>query len=241
MNRERLTNIDVIHQVAEQNSFKLFEGNKREYNLNIWNIRSNVREAGKFDDIQMIFYKNIVGRWVIELFNITTDPSELSLMNMQNPKGVAVIKKGQYFNAWTYGKHKGQYDALIQIGNITVIRDFNKDEILNIPDDVILKYWSSNTGCSIIIKRSNDSYCEDYMKDGKLIYRVETASGMGINCHRASRWKILEKVGLYSEGCVVHQNPYKYHDLFIPLVKQGAINYGNSFTFVMCDEEDFYD
>jgi len=239
MNIQMLKNIDTIKKIALLNKWNLFENNSKCYNLNIWNVRSSNRIAGKFDDIQLVFFRDKQGNWIFETFEITTDPSEISLVNMKNKLGVAIVKRGQYIGAWRYGEHKGQYPALVQRGNITVIRDFTKDAILDIPSEETLANWYRNPANIINIKRKKGRYIEEYISYGKPKYIIETGYDFGINCHRASAWKISEKIGLYSEGCIVHKNVYKYNDVFIPLIQSAAINWGSDFSFVMCDEKDF--
>jgi len=48
-----------------------------------------------------------------------------------NVEGTAILKEGQHRGAWKLGKHKG-YEALVQRKEVTVIRDGNKDGILDL-------------------------------------------------------------------------------------------------------------
>jgi hypothetical protein len=45
-----------------------------------------------------------------------------------NPAGAARIEFGQY-QAWRVGMHRGDHEALVQRGKVTVCRDLNKDMI----------------------------------------------------------------------------------------------------------------
>lgn len=242
MNNEHFKNIRLIKSVAEKNNFVVFENNSKPFNLNIWAIRNNNRVAGAFDDTLLVFYKNAKGSWIFHDFKVTTDPSEISLLKRKVTRGVAIVRKGQYRNCWELGLHKGSYPALVQRGNLTVIRDFNKDNILDIPDENTLKNWEkiSKYNKVEVVRTYSGIWREEYLTCDELKYRVETSYNFGINCHRASAWKILEKVGLYSEGCIVHQNPYKYRDVFMNLINSAAERWGNSFTLTLCHEEDFY-
>lgn len=60
----------------------------------------------------------------------TTVPGRPYLLKPMNPKGCAILKEGQYLNAWKVGLHNG-YEALIQCAPIVVYRDANRDDILN--------------------------------------------------------------------------------------------------------------
>ena len=47
-----------------------------------------------------------------------------------NAMGTAILKEGQYPGSHKVGLHKG-YKALQQMGNLTIIRDYNKDGVLD--------------------------------------------------------------------------------------------------------------
>lgn len=240
MNKEHFKNINLLIEIAKRNNFVIFDDNAKSHNLNIWIIRNKYRIAGKFDDMLLVFWRDINREWKFETFDVTADPSEVSLMSMKNKRGVAIIKKGQYRNAWKLGLHRNSYPALVQRGNITVIRDFNKDNILDIPSNGVLKNWYKSKNRTTSTAVINDVFQINYYEDSELVYRIEKGSNFGINCHRASKWKILQRVGLYSEGCVVHQDPYRYEQTFMPIINSAVKNWGNSFSFVLCDEEDLY-
>lgn len=58
----------------------------------------------------------------------TTEPGTHYTNNPVNPSGAARIAFGQHKDAWSFGYHKDQ-KALVQVGEITVYRDFNKDGV----------------------------------------------------------------------------------------------------------------
>ncbi len=58
----------------------------------------------------------------------------------------------------------------------------------------------------------------------------------GINIHRSSSSKTLEEVGKYSAGCQVIQNPYEF-DTLMHLVNLSSVQFGNSFTYTLINEE----
>ena len=47
------------------------------------------------------------------------------------PQGTAILAQGQYVNAYQIGLHRGQYKALVQIGPVTIIRDYNRNAKLD--------------------------------------------------------------------------------------------------------------
>jgi hypothetical protein len=76
-------------------------------------------------------YKDTVGKERIKTYTITTDPGTYWLLHPLNSKGAAVLKPGQWENCWAMGFHKNKPDhpALVQIANISVYRDGDKDTI----------------------------------------------------------------------------------------------------------------
>ena len=233
-------NINTFKKIAKRNNWVIFDSLERPLDLNIWVIRGNDRNAGTFDDTMVVFWRTDFTNWKFEYFKVTADPSEISLMNNKNELGVAIIKQGQHRGAWALGLHKGQYEALVQIDNITVIRDFNENNFLDIPDCDNLMDWKNVPPYSIKSYKKFNRLVTEYLKNDIVQYRTEVGKDMGINCHRASAWKLLERVGLYSEGCVVHYDPTRYKEVFIPLIKESIKHWGNRFSFIMCHEEQLY-
>ena len=228
MNKELAPKITIaaLEKVAAKYGFRIFKGSK-DYDLNIWQIRSNNQKAGSFDDIQAVFWK-YNGVWVLNLYPITCDPSDVALIAKKNPLGVAIVKPGQYSKAWRFGLHQGKYKALVQRGTLTVIRDFNKDNILD---------WNEPKVYDGKIKYQKGSRTiVEYKKNNVVIHREETGTDFGINCHRASTWQILERIGLYSEGCTVHQHPKRY-DEFISIVEDAVQIWGEDFTPTFITEQ----
>jgi len=130
---EKLTSRGLI-KVLELNNFKVFKNHRKNFNLNIVNVRSNNTKAGKFDDAQVLFwfYNDSLNYMK---FDVTVDPGIPYLLKPLNPKGAAIVVPGQYIGVWRLDKHKGKYDALVQVGNIDVARDGNKDSILDLNYD----------------------------------------------------------------------------------------------------------
>lgn len=99
------------------------------YNLNLIAIRKKVGRSDAFDDQMVVVYQDENG-WVERWWPITTDPGLYYLLDKSkwlDPKGVAVIKEGQYRGAYQVGLHSG-YEALVQTGGpVTVWRDSDLD------------------------------------------------------------------------------------------------------------------
>jgi len=115
----------ILNRV-ESLGYKIFT--QKEYDLNIIGIRSQDRRPGLFDDEIRVCYKEGFD-WIEERYKATTDPSIEQHRDPDNPKGVAVLKPGQYRGVYKIDKHGGKYFALCQRGaEVTVYRDNNKDE-----------------------------------------------------------------------------------------------------------------
>ena len=105
------------------------------YRLNIWGFRANTEKPNVFDD-ELHVFTNIsqtkIAKWAYLVFKITTDPGTYWLKNPMNPKGTAILKAGQYRDAYRIDKHRNKYYALCQrLAKVTVIRDYDRDAVLD--------------------------------------------------------------------------------------------------------------
>lgn len=93
---------------------------------------ANANQPNHFNDMRLLLritdggVPRIEGAW-----DATTEPGEYyTKQEILDPGGAARIAFGQY-KAWRMGKHNrgtvNEHDALVQVGPITVFRDFNKD------------------------------------------------------------------------------------------------------------------
>ncbi len=93
------------------------------FHFHLIGIRSKADLLNQFDDK---FYL-IVGNDIYEYAG-TTNPGTYWHQNYDTKKGgVALLKEGQWVNCWTLGKHRGLYDAWVQVKPVTVYRDADKD------------------------------------------------------------------------------------------------------------------
>lgn len=120
--------IPQLIKILIRNNFVVY---KQPYQLNILGIRSPETNSNKFDDELHVFYKNEHNNWRHFKYAITTDPGTYWLKNPMQVNGTAILKTGQYINAWKLGLHKGQYKALVQSKPIVVIRDYDRNAILD--------------------------------------------------------------------------------------------------------------
>lgn len=108
------------------------------YDLNLIGIRSPDRMADTFDDTLVVLYRDPSGAWVAELQRVTTTPGLSALQDPMRSTGTAIICPGYYRSCWVIGKHKGQYEALVQAkpGVFRAWRDPNADGRLDMSGKV---------------------------------------------------------------------------------------------------------
>lgn len=120
-------NIRGFLKLAKAENYKVFT---RPYELNIWGVRKDSTVPNKFDDNIYVFWKDEQGNWDGKVFAATTDPGTYWLKSPMKELGTAIMKQGQYIDAYALGLHKGK-PALVQVGPITVFRDYDRDAVLD--------------------------------------------------------------------------------------------------------------
>lgn len=198
--------------------------------VNLILIRNTKIISGYFDDLELVI-RYLDSRVLISVYSVTTDPSEVFLLRGLE-KGTAILKNQQIRGLWKIGLHKGQYDALIQNNKCWVIRDFNKDNLL---DFKLPTYYDVR----IIIKINSYITRFDYYRDGVLIFREEYGL-FGINNHRASTKRKLIRIGVHSMGCVTHQDSNEGYNTFIEDVYSDRNKFGNTFTGTILLKEEIH-
>ena len=108
--------------------YKVFD---RPYELNIVGIRNTSTKPNSFDDKIAVLYKDDSGKWNLHEYDATTDTGTYWLLNPMASKGSALLKEGQYKDSHKIGVHRGKYTALVQQNPVTVIRDYNRDAVLD--------------------------------------------------------------------------------------------------------------
>lgn len=119
---------DIINDLINYLNGKRYVLNKRPFEVNIVGLRSDSTNSNKFDDKLVLFYFD-GATWKGFEYPITTDPGTYWLKNPMNVDGTAILKTGQY--QYKIGLHKGEYKALVQRGKVTVLRDYNRNAILD--------------------------------------------------------------------------------------------------------------
>ena len=200
---------DTYKDALKKKGYAFFESGK--YNVNIIGTRASTREGDNYDDSISVIYKDRSNEWVVDTYQITTDPGVYYLANESKwygKLGVAVLVPNQYRGTYMIGPHGStKYEALIQRGQkVKIYRDNNKDEIVDIePDDTHEGWFGINIHAS-----SMNPYKED---------------------------KTSTKVGPWSAGCQVFKNSTDFQT-FMKLIKTSAKYHGDKFTYTLLDEED---
>ena len=119
-----------ILKTMDSLGYKYFTSDNKPYNLNLVGLRTADTTPNTFNDWEYVFWK-FRGSWEVMKFRITTDPGLYYLKNPLSDLGTAIVKPGQYPAMWSPGLHHDKYAALKQTGNVTVVRDFNRDAYLD--------------------------------------------------------------------------------------------------------------
>jgi hypothetical protein len=105
---------------------------RRPNKLNIIGVRnSSATSQDKFDDLLAYFFYDKDGKLVGRVVSGTTDPSTAFLKSPINLKGAAILKSGQYKDAYQLGLHRNKYEALVQRKPVVVIRDDDRNSLIN--------------------------------------------------------------------------------------------------------------
>jgi hypothetical protein len=175
--------IDSTISVMERKGYKVFKSESG-FDLNIVGIRTKTLQANKFDDHMTVFYR-MHGDWIFNLFKCTTDPGAYWLENPMATMGTAILKEGQYRSAFRIGRHQGRYQALVQNSPLTVIRDANRDRVLDLSsgreetdmfginvhraseahESIQVDKWSA--GCQVLCDPHQYGFFMDLCKNGR--------------------------------------------------------------------------
>lgn len=183
----------------------------RPFELNIVGIRAETSVSDSFDDVLMVTRVNRNHILETVATPCTTDPGKHWLFNPMNVKGTAIMVPGQYKGVYKIGLHHGEYEALVQCGNIKFVRDNNRDNNLDFK-----------------LYRDPDLLAKN------LVFGI-----IGANIHRASKAKKALNVGAYSAACQVVQDPTVYEGKIIPWAKEHVFaGNGSTFDYTLLEERE---
>ena len=122
----------TLQQIIKTAESKGYTIDRRPFKLNLIGVRnSKATNQNNFDDQIAYFYYDNNGQLRGKVSVGTTDPSTYWLNNPMNVKGAAVLKSGEYKDAYAIGLHKGLYTALVQVKSVTTIRDDDRNALIN--------------------------------------------------------------------------------------------------------------
>ena len=128
---ESLTDIKKVEDLIKAFVTNNYSLDTRPYALNILGVRNPNTAANKFDDAIYVLFKDDNNKWNGIKYKATTDPGTYWLKNPMSNLGTAILKAGQYKDSHEIGLHRGKYTALVQRGNVTVYRDYDRNATLN--------------------------------------------------------------------------------------------------------------
>jgi hypothetical protein len=129
MEKLKKSEIRILIRTLKSKGYVVYE---KPYQLNIVGRRTDTTKPNSFDDWIYIFYKNNDNDWEGWKAKATTDAGTYWLLNPLQSTGTALLKAGQYVDAYAIGKHLGKYDALTQkLKPVVVVRDYNRNNILD--------------------------------------------------------------------------------------------------------------
>ena len=120
----------IIQRMTDK-GYVVFCDERSNYDLNLVGIRNEYARPNAFDDVMWVFWK-WHGTWHERQYRITTDPGLAHFMAPHKSIRHGYSKARPVpAESWLLEKHKGVYEALVQRQLVTVIRDHNRDGILD--------------------------------------------------------------------------------------------------------------
>lgn len=155
MNKALITP-EKIKAVFSKKGYKFFENDTKNFNINIFGVRSSDMTPDKFNDAVCVMWK-YNGIWTTKIYDATTDPGLYYLQAPMNVNGTAIMVPGQYPGCYKIGTHTG-YPALKQIKPMTYYRDRDKDKEFDLNENCKVTevastniHHASNTGKSSVV------------------------------------------------------------------------------------------
>lgn len=153
----------------------------------------NADEPNKWNDLRLLL-TFADGDWkMVHNATATTEPGDYYTKNPTNKKGCARIAFGYHPPAWKLGFHKGVQPALVQVGQIKIHRDLNRDGLRN---------------------RTEEAFMSEILKD-----KNGNEYHIGLNHHTTNKSFKGELVGKHSAGCLVGKL-HPLHMVFLEMLKR---------------------
>ena len=144
MTKELITP-ENIKKIFQQKNYVLFENDVKNYNVNIFGIRTADMIPNTFNDFVCLMWK-YQGNWITKIYTATTDPGTYYLEHPMNAGGTFILCPGQYRSSHQIGTHIN-YTALVQRGMLRGYRDNDKDNVFDLDPKTITE--GNNYGVNI--------------------------------------------------------------------------------------------
>ena len=198
---------DVVDTMKAK-GYDLYETTNQKVDLNLIGIRSLDLGSNEFNDLLFVAYKR--DRWTIIKTPFTSDPGVYYRNTPINPRGTAIVKPGQYKNAFKLGIFKG-YDCLRQHSALDYWR-------------VRLDFWEDQTNMEIL------------MADPDSLNLPHETGVIGSHMHMASQKVRSTLINKWSAACqVIPETPI--YKAIIALSKEQSKWY-DKFTYTLINESD---
>lgn len=194
---------DDIVSFYERMGYVFFKDNGKNYNLNIFGIRSADLTPGVYNDTIGVAWeygktKNLY------VYKATTDPGLYYLNNPINIIGTAVLVPGQYRGVYMLGTHrkgtKFEHRALVQVKP--------------------MRYWRV---------KDYDNYSQLPIDEGEIYEEIAMTNLHS----KPRGFKETDDIGRDSAGCQVIAEVERYHTEFLKIVEEAAKVQGNRFTYTL--------
>lgn len=207
--------IESLKKAYAGHGYAFFEKDARDYNLNIFGVRSKSYDTDTFNDIIGLAWK-YAGAWQLKLYSGTTDPGLYYFQNPATSKGTHIMKEGQYKGAYECGLHQGKYGALRQVGPIDFWVDEDRDKIFD----------KVKVAPGIMINANIHSTINKSIPDLLAAPLTDFPDRESLTVYN------------WSAACQVVANPRKYLEFMTYVYKSKDI-YGNKFTYTLFEEDAF--
>ena len=168
--------------------------------INFCGVRNYICD-NTFNDILFIYWKDGDTFKGCQTTGFTTKPGKTKVLGLlrngqldpdRHEDGVAIVKEGWHQDVWEIGSHRGEYDALVQRGNISITRDATQYKYTPVLVDILtyeLTYVLRITGNTI------------------------EGSNFGINLHRSKENGKSTLVDGWSAGCQVFASSSEFDEM----------------------------
>lgn len=209
--------IAQLKNVAVKKGYPIYINRGNDYNINIWGIRSGNPVTGKFNDTVIIF-------------------RQLSPNNVK-PSYKTSTSCGYMSDGW----YIDVFAATTKPSDVALLKPSNPKGTAIVVPGCYLSLWKAGKHkgeYEAFVQNAPVTVYRDNNKNNVIDSKTTETGIFGINFHRASKWKISELIGLYSEGCQVVESVVDFEKTIIPLRDRAVENGYTTFSYVLILESE---